>query len=313
MATGPSPILGVSHGPLTFQMPAGACDCHVHVFGPAEHYPLAPERTYTPGDASIADLERLHEALGLERVVIVHPSPYGTDNACTLDALRKIGARARGVAVIDPAASHRDLRLMHKAGVRGVRVNLATAGVADPQVAWPRLQATSQRVASLGWHVQINTSLAVIAALHDRLLTLADHPRHRPFRRRPGRGRRHPAGLRGPAVAVRAGKTYVKLSGGYRISKLPDWSDAAPLARALIEANPERMIWGSDWPHPGGGPARPCGARQHRAVPRHRRRRRPQSPGALGRRPAHAAPDPGREPGAALRFLSEFARAAGSP
>ena len=253
MATASSPILGVSHGTLTFQVPAGACDCHVHVFGPAERYPFVPERAYTPGDASIEDLQRLHEALGLERVVIVHPSPYGTDNACTLGALRKIGARARGIAVIDPAARHRDLRLMHKAGVRGVRVNLATAGVTDPQIAWPRLQATSQQVVSLGWHVQINTSLAVIAALHDRLLTLPtalviDH----------FGGARAEAGITQPGFAallslVRAGRTYVKLSGGYRISKLADWSDAAPLARALIEANPERMIWGSDWPHPGAG------------------------------------------------------------
>ncbi len=246
-------ILGVSHGTLTFQVPAGACDCHVHVFGPAERYAFAPERAYTPGDASIEDLQRLHRALGIERVVIVHPSPYGTDNACTVDALRRIGKPARGVAVIDPAASKRELEAMHKAGVRGVRINLATAGVADPQVAWPRLQATSQRVASLGWHVQIYTSLAVIAALHERLLVLpttlvVDH----------FGGARAEAGVTQPGFAallslVRAGKTYVKLSGGYRISRLPDWSDVAPLARALIEANPERMLWGTDWPHPGGG------------------------------------------------------------
>ena len=225
----------------------------MHVFGPAERYAFAPERTYTPGDASIADLERLHRMLGLDRVVIVQPSPYGTDNACTVDALRKIGRRARGVAVIDPSIGHRELRAMHKAGVRGVRVNLATAGVADPQVAWPLLQATSQRVASLGWHVQVYTSLPIIAALHDRLLTLPtplviDH----------FGGARAEAGATQDGFAallslVRAGRTYVKLSGGYRISKLPDWSDVAPLARALIETNGARMIWGSDWPHPGGG------------------------------------------------------------
>jgi predicted TIM-barrel fold metal-dependent hydrolase len=247
------PILGVSHGTLTFQVPADACDCHVHVFGAAERYAFAPERAYTPGDASIEDLQRLHRTLGLDRVVIVHPSPYGTDNACTVDALRQIGKRARGVAVIDPAASKRDLEAMHKAGVRGVRVNLATAGIADPQVAWPPLQATSQRVASLGWHVQIYTSLAVIDALHDRLLTLPttlviDH----------FGGARAEAGAAQPGFAallslVRAGNAYVKLSGGYRISRLPDWSDVPPLARALIEANPERMLWGTDWPHPGGG------------------------------------------------------------
>jgi predicted TIM-barrel fold metal-dependent hydrolase len=246
-------ILGVSHSRLTFQVPAGACDCHVHVFGPSRRYAFAPDRAYTPGDASIEDLERLHRALGLERVVIVHPSPYGTDNACTVDALRKIGPRARGVAVIDPSASRRELRALHKAGVRGARVNLATAGIDDPKLAWPLLQATSQRVASLGWHVQVYTSLPIIAALHDRLLALPtplviDH----------FGGARAEAGVAQPGFAallslVRAGRTYVKLSAGYRISSLPDWSDVAPLARALIEASAARILWGSDWPHPGGG------------------------------------------------------------
>jgi predicted TIM-barrel fold metal-dependent hydrolase len=191
--------------------------------------------------------------LGLDRVVVVHASPYGTDNACTVDALRKIGRRARGVAVIDPSMGHRELRAMHKAGVRGVRVNLATAGVADPELAWPLVQATSQRVAPLGWHVQVYTSLPIIAALHDRLLTLPtplviDH-----FGGARAEAGVTQAGFGALLSLVRAGRTYVKLSGGYRISKLPDWSDVAPLARALIEANGARMIWGTDWPHPGGG------------------------------------------------------------
>lgn len=253
MTTATGPILGVSHSAVEFQVPAGACDCHTHVFGPGNSFPFAPERAYTPGDASIEDLERLHRTLGLDRVVIVHPSPYGTDNACTVDALRRIGTRARGVAVIDPSASDAELRSMHQAGVRGVRVNLATAGVADPEVAWPRLQATAARVAPLGWHVQTYTNLAVIAALHDRLLALpttlvVDH----------FGGAKAEAGVAQPGFAallslVRAGKAYVKLSGGYRVSKLSDWSDVPPLARALIEASAERMIWGTDWPHPGGG------------------------------------------------------------
>jgi len=246
-------ILGVPHTKPTFAVPAGACDTHVHVFGPGGRFAYAPERVYTPADASIGDLERLHRTLGIDRVVIVHPSPYGTDNACSLDALRTIGPRARGVAVIDASESDRQLADMHEAGVRGVRCNLATAGVGDPEAAWRLVEAASRRVAPLGWHVQIFTTLPVIAALHDRLMGLPttlviDH-----F----GRAKAA-AGVGQPGFAqllslVGSGKAYVKLSGGYRVSALPDWSDVPPLARALIEANPERMLWGSDWPHPGAG------------------------------------------------------------
>jgi predicted TIM-barrel fold metal-dependent hydrolase len=255
MRTDRSPVLGVAHSPVGFTVPPGACDCHVHVFGPSARFPYAPERVYTPGDASIDDLSRLHRLFGIDRVIIVHPSPYGTDNACTVDALRRIGGRARGVAVIDAAAAtEKELDAMHAAGVRGVRVNLATGDVNDPEAAWSLLRATGARVAPLGWHVQVFTTLPVIAALHDRLqafptMLVVDH-----F----GGAKAH-AGVAQPGFAallslVREGKTYVKLSAGYRVSERPDWSDVPPLAQALIEAGPERMLWGSDWPHPGGGP-----------------------------------------------------------
>ena len=117
-------IHGVLHQPPRTVLPAGSCDCHTHVFGPTERYPLAADRQYTPGQARLEDMLRLHDQLGIERVVIVHPSPYGSDNSCTLDALLALGERGRGVAVIDEKTSDAQLQAMHDAGVRGVRINL---------------------------------------------------------------------------------------------------------------------------------------------------------------------------------------------
>jgi predicted TIM-barrel fold metal-dependent hydrolase len=248
-----SAILGVTHTPLDFDMPRDACDCHVHVFGPDERFPLWPGRAYTPGPASIEELNDLHRTLGVDRVVIVHPSPYGTDNAVTVDALRVIGGRARGVAVIDERTSDAMLRDMHDAGVRGVRVNLESAGQSDPGVAKQALEWAAARVKPLGWHVQTFTTLPVIAALYETIAALPvtlviDH-----FGR--------PDAVRGPDqpgldtiyTLLKSGKIYVKISAAYRISKVPDYSDAAPIARAMIAANAERIVWGSDWPHPSGG------------------------------------------------------------
>ncbi len=165
-------ILGVVPSLLSFEVPHGACDCHTHVFGPAEKFPFSSKRLYTPGDASIDDLESLHRALHIDRVVVVHPSPYGADNACTVDAVRKLGNRARGVAVIDDTVSARALADMHAAGIRGVRVNLESYGESNPAVAGRHLQQAAERVAPLGWHVQTYTNLGILAALHDTILAL---------------------------------------------------------------------------------------------------------------------------------------------
>lgn len=245
-------ILGVTHTAPSFAVPRGACDCHVHVFGPDEKFPLSPKRTYRPAPAAIEELEALHKALHIERVVVVHPSPFGADNAVSLDAVRKLGSRARGVAVIDEATSETALDEMHAIGVRGVRVNLESVGENDPAAAGQQLQYAASRVVRLGWHVQTFTNLGVIKALHDVIAKLpvtlvVDH-----F------GRAKAAlGVTQPGFAellalVKSGKAYVKISAPYRVSQAPDYADAAPLARALIAANPERIVWGSDWPHPAG-------------------------------------------------------------
>lgn len=256
-------IHGVVHAAPDFAVPAGACDCHTHVFGPAARYPFAAGRTYTPGDASIEDLLALHRRLGIERVVIVHPSPYGADNACTVDALRSIGPGARGVAVIDANVSESELDELHVAGVRGVRVNLETAGIADPAQAVASVLSTARRVAPRGWHVQAFTRPPIVAALArviDEMPVplVIDHFGHMRAERGPGQ-----AGFADLMRMLESGRAYVKLSAAQRVSSQPDCADAAVLAQALISANPERVLWGSDWPHPGG---RPGGARNAAAI-----------------------------------------------
>lgn len=251
-------VLGVEYSPLDFEVPAGACDCHVHVFGPYDRFPLSPDRSYMPGPAPLAGLIAHQQALGLGRVVIVQPSVYGTDNSCMLDALSHLGAEARGVAVVDANGSHEALCQLHEAGVRGIRLNLETAGVTDPHTARQRIQEAAVQAAPFGWHIQIYADLSVIAALQDVIRELPvvvvfDHFARVKAVRGPGQ----------PEFAallslVRTGKAYVKLSAPRRISDFLDHRDVGAIAGAFLMANPERLLWGSDWPHPG---ARPGGAR----------------------------------------------------
>src|SRR6266571_4587440 len=156
---------------VDFEVPRGACDCHVHVFDPTK-FPYASERVYTPPQASVDDLRDLQTALRFDRVVIVQPSVYGTDNSCTLDAIRRLGARARGVAVIDKSTGAGALDDMAAAGIRGVRLNFETAGESNPAAIRRGLAAVAEQVRSRNWHVQLNTSLPVIAALKEDFAAL---------------------------------------------------------------------------------------------------------------------------------------------
>jgi predicted TIM-barrel fold metal-dependent hydrolase len=245
--TGPSqPATAVN-----FEMPAGACDCHTHIHGDPGRFPFFEGRVYTPEPASPQQMAALHKALHIQRVVIVTPSVYGTDNSATLLGMQARGSDARGVAVIDDATSEQEIDALDQAGFRGLRLNLATAGTSDPAVARQRLQTALTRAATRGWHVQMYTSLAVIAAIKDVVM---DSPAPVVFDHFGGalaaQGIGQP-GFDGLLALLRAGKAYVKLSGAYRASKLgPDYRDAAPLARALIGANADRILWGTDWPHP---------------------------------------------------------------
>ena len=236
---------------VSFAVPSGACDCHVHVFGAAAEFPWSPQRGYTPPPASAAELLALQDALHLSRVVIVQPSVYGSDNSCTLDGMRRLGKRARGVAVIDEATSNAALDEMNRAGIRSVRVNLETAGETDPDAARRNLAAAVARVAPLGWHVQVYTRLSVISRIADEVARSAvpivfDH-----FGGAVAAGGTAQPGFAELVALVGDGHAYVKVSGAYRSSqKAPAYDDVAPLARALIAANPERILWGTDWPHP---------------------------------------------------------------
>jgi predicted TIM-barrel fold metal-dependent hydrolase len=240
---------------ITFDVPAGGCDCHVHVFGDPKKYPFFSGRTYTPETASADELRQLLSALRLERVVVVQPSVYGTDNTCTLDGIRDLGARARGVAVIDEKTPDTDLDAMAKAGIRGIRLNLTQGGVSDPAVARKRLEGGIARMKNRGWHIQINTQPTIIEAVKEQAMAspvpiVFDH-----FGGATGKGGVQQPGFAALVELVKSGKAYVKISGGADlVSSQGDLADVAPLAKALVSANPQRILWGTNWPHPGSTP-----------------------------------------------------------
>lgn len=250
-ATG-APVLGVVHTPPPFAMPRGACDCHVHVFGEAGQYPFVDDRVFMPGPATVTDLLALQEVLQLDRVVVVQASPQGTDNTClveSLQALRRLGREARGVAVVGDGAPGPVLDALHAAGVRGLRVNLQSHGTTDAAVAGQRLRAAGALAAARGWHVQVYTQLGVVDALADDIAGLGvpvviDH-----FGLAHAWNGTTQTGFAALCDLLRAGHAYVKLSAPYRIVREPGGVDGRPVARALIDANPRRVLWGTDWPH----------------------------------------------------------------
>jgi predicted TIM-barrel fold metal-dependent hydrolase len=237
--------------PVSFDVPIGACDCHTHIHGDPAKFPFFPGRVYTPEMALPEEMAALHKALHMQRVVIVTPSVYGTDNSATLYGMKARGGDARGVAVIGDKTPESELDAMGRAGVCGIRLNLWTTGTDDPVLGRQRFQSAVERMKSRNWHVQMYTSLAMISAIKDLVAAspvpiVFDH----------FGGARAELGPQQPGFAkllelVRSGKAYVKISGAYRVSKLaPDYTDVVPLAKALIDANPERIVWGTDWPHP---------------------------------------------------------------
>jgi predicted TIM-barrel fold metal-dependent hydrolase len=233
---------------IDFDVPAGACDCHIHIFGDPQRFPFSPARVYTPETASVDELRSLHAALRIERTVVVQPSVYGTDNRCTMDAIRRLGNRARGVAVIDENTSDTELDEMGRAGVRGIRLNLSTAGITDPAGAQKRFQAALERVRNRNWHIQFNTEPRIVEALRNSLqaapVTLVfDHFGGA----NAGQGLQQP-GFGALMNLVKAGKAYVKISASGDNATQP--SDFTPLAKALVAANPQRILWGTNWPHP---------------------------------------------------------------
>jgi len=228
--------------PAARPLPSGSCDTHFHVFGPAARYPMDPRRGYTPHEAGLDDYRRVMRALGIERGVIVQPSVYGTDNRATLDALRAGGEAFRAIVV--PAADIGDdeLAQMHELGVRGIRLNLLNRQMVGVDAAL----AVLARMAGRGWHLQVLTDLGRDPDALGRLCEQAGVPvvvDHM--------GKLAPSTRRHPLMDRLAdGSCWVKLSAPYRVSaEASPHDDLTGLARALAEANPERVVWGSDWPH----------------------------------------------------------------
>lgn len=232
--------------PAKIKMPADACDCHHHIYD--GRFPIAPSASLKPGDAKPADYRALQKRIGTTRDVVVQPSTYGTDNSCTLDGMAQLGPTARGVAVVDTSVSDAELQRLHGLGIRGIRFNLVQAGATTVEM----LEPLSRRVNALGWHVQIHQLADGIVKMDDVLQKVAspivfDHMGRIP----------KDVGTNHPAYAVIAklidkGRTWVKISGAYMDTKVgpPTYADSTKLAQAFVKLAPQRMVWGSDWPHP---------------------------------------------------------------
>ena len=230
------------------------CDAHFHVFGPAERYPARdPKLRYPPPLAPVEDYRRLARQLGLERFVFVQPSAYGRDNSCMLDAMQET-PHSRGIADVEENAPDAELARLHKAGVRGVRINVSPihppeAGLAATLL--PRIERLEARCAELGWHLDFLLPGWLTNELLDRLKTLKVDftlAHMGMFLAKDGVAQRGFQRLLG-LLRNGDGRCWVKLTGVYRISLTPGFADAAPMARALLEAAPDRMLWGSDYPH----------------------------------------------------------------
>ncbi len=223
--------------------PPLACDCHIHVFGPFARYPLDAARKYTPDEARLEDYLKVATALGTQRVVFVQPSVYGVDNACQRDAVQSLEEHARGVAVIDDSITDKQLDALCGAGFVGARINLLRAGELAS------LERTAARVKRLDWHLQLHLPGAMIPEIAARLLKLPtgfviDH-----FGRIDvWQGVTQPA-FQALLKLVDSGRCWVKLSAPYRMDGAP-YPRVAPFARELVRRNPERLLWGTDWPHP---------------------------------------------------------------
>ncbi|WP_244849242.1 amidohydrolase [Caballeronia sp. SL2Y3] len=230
----------------SFVLPEHAVDCHMHIYD--DRFPVAPGTKLRPPNATVEQYRQLQTRLGIRRNVVVTPSTYGTDNRCTVEALKRFGNDARGIAVVDTSVTDDELHALNDAGVRGIRFNLSYPGATTLEMLAP----LAKRIAPMGWHVELVVQGAKLPQLEGHLAALPcplviDHIAHVP---QPG-GAASDA-LRTVQRLVERGNTWITLSGPYVDSKTgaPGYEDVAPVARALIAMAPERMLWGTDWPHP---------------------------------------------------------------
>jgi len=232
-----------------FALPKGACDSHCHVFGPAWTFPYAADRAYTPPDAPKETLAAMHRFLGVSRAVIVQASCHGADNRATLDAIAAGGGRYRGVAIVDESHGDREYRNLDDGGIRGVRLNFVQhlGGRPDPNF----FRRTVARLKEMGWHLVLHLDAKDIAELSPTIRALPvpfviDHM----GRVRAGDGVAQPA-FQALLELMKLETAWVKVCGSERVSTAgPPFRDAVPFAQALVKAAPDRVLWGTDWPHP---------------------------------------------------------------
>ena len=228
-----------------------ACDCHLHVY--EDGYPLAPTATFRPPHAPAAAYRDVQRRLGLRRAIVVQPTGYGFDNRCTLAAIHELGPHARGIAVIPPDSPQAELEALHAAGVRGVRFMMLAGGV----LPWSSLEPMAERIAPMGWHINLQLDGRDLPQFEARLLGLRCQV-----------AIDHIGKFLGPVVAsadsvaslhrlLDSGHCWIKLSAPYEssISGPPDYTDVAPLVAALARRHPQRCMWASNWPHPNVRPS----------------------------------------------------------
>lgn len=231
-------------------LPVGACDAHCHVFGPGNVFPYAPNRKYTPDDAPFEQLRALHDWLGIDRAVIVQASCHGPDNTATLDAIARSEGRYRGVAIVNGSETDQQLEMYHQGGIRGVRFNFVQhlGGAPDLNV----FHSVLDRIKDFGWHVVLHLDAQDILTYADLIKRISvpfiiDHM---------GRVKTSAGLTQQPFIQLKElmaenPLAWVKVSGSERISMgVRPFSDAIPFAHSLIELAPDRVLWGTDWPHP---------------------------------------------------------------
>ena len=236
--------------PPKLKAPANACDCHHHIYDPARFAMVPTPGRPAPSNGSMQEFRLLQKRIGTTRHVVVQPRNYGIENEVTIDALKQAGGNARGVAVVRPTITDAELKRFDAAGVRGIRFSIGDpkSRVVQPDM----IEPLAKRIAPLGWHIQFNMEADQVVELADILRRLPtqlvfDHLGNPTL----------PAGIEHPSHAIirdllDKGRAWVKLSGAYSNTKIgpPDYPDATKIAQAFVKAAPERLVWGSDWPHP---------------------------------------------------------------
>ena len=233
-------------------LPKGSIDTHVHIF--ESHFPLFEGRGYNPPDSTLEDLIHLHQTLGIDRVVFTQPSVYGVDNSAILKGMNvlneKIANKARGVCAIKMDASENFLQELHGQGIRGVRLNLDNKGGMPLEL--KEISKLEDKIKSLGWHLEYLFPGKDIVELEPVLSNASVPISIGHFAYQPATAGINSDGFKTLLKLVKDGNTWIKISGANRVSEtdLPPYDDVLPMARALVEANSDNVMWGTDWPHP---------------------------------------------------------------